>query len=52
MRIRGDKASKLEQWDMARRIRFVGEGPDGAVYLLEDGAHARLLRLTPTQARR
>jgi glucose/arabinose dehydrogenase len=52
VRIRGDKASKLEQWDMGHRIRFVGEGPDGAVYLLEDGANARLLRLTPTQARR
>ena len=34
------------------RIRFVGEGPDGAVYLLEDGEGARLLRLTPDQMRR
>ena len=32
---------------MGARIRFVGEGPDGAVYLLEDGGGARLLRLTP-----
>lgn len=43
----GDTARKAEQWDMGARIRFVGEGPDGAVYLLEDGGGARLLRLTP-----
>lgn len=47
VRIRGDKASKVEQWNIGRRIRFVGQGPDGAVYLLEDEAGGRLLRLTP-----
>lgn len=52
VRIRGDSASKLEQWDMGHRIRFVGEGPDGAVYLLEDGSDGRLLRLTPAHTRR
>jgi aldose sugar dehydrogenase len=51
VRIRGDQATRLEQWDMAHRIRFVGQGPDGAVYLLEDGAGGRLLRLTPGRAR-
>lgn len=43
----GDRARKADQWDMGARIRFVGEGPDGALYLLEDGAGARLLKLTP-----
>jgi aldose sugar dehydrogenase len=44
----GDRAEKAEQWDMPRkRIRFVGQGPEGAVYLLEDGDGGRLLRLTP-----
>ncbi|HVU28972.1 MAG TPA: PQQ-dependent sugar dehydrogenase [Sphingomicrobium sp.] len=52
VRIRGEKASKVEQWDMGARIRFVGEGPEGAVYLLEDGEGARMLRLTPPQSRR
>lgn len=47
VRIRGEKATPLEQWDMGSRIRFVGQGPDGAVYLLEDGSGGRLLRLTP-----
>jgi glucose/arabinose dehydrogenase len=49
----GDKARKAEEWDMPRpRIRFVGQGPEGAIYLLEDGSDAHLLRLTPVQARR
>ncbi len=43
----GDTAQKADRWDMGHRIRWVGEGPDGAIYLLEDGDGARLLRLTP-----
>ena len=44
----GDQARKSDEWSMPRaRIRWVGEGPDGAIYLLEDGSDARLLRLTP-----
>ena len=50
--IRGDQAGKAEQWDMGKRIRAVDQGPDGAVYLLEDEAGARLLKLTPAQTRR
>ena len=41
----GDKPRKLEQWDMGARIRFVAQGPDGAVYLLEDDGP--LVRLDP-----
>jgi glucose/arabinose dehydrogenase len=47
----GDRAEKAEQWDMGARIRFVGQGPDGAIYLLEDGSNGRLLRLEPVQTR-
>jgi glucose/arabinose dehydrogenase len=44
----GDKAQKAEEFSMPRsRIRWVGEGPDGAIYLLEDEDGGRLLRLTP-----
>jgi glucose/arabinose dehydrogenase len=46
----GDKASKAEQWNMGTRIRFVTQGPDGAIYLLEDGekgSGGHLLRLAP-----
>lgn len=43
--IEGDSARKADQWDMGERIRAVDQGPDGSVYLLEDGG--RLLRLDP-----
>lgn len=46
----GDRAHKAEQWDMGTRIRFVGQGPEGAIYLLEDGERGsggHLLKLTP-----
>ena len=53
VRIRGDRASKADQWNMGRRIREVQQGPRGEVYLLEDRGGARLLRLEPkAQARR
>ena len=48
----GDNAQKADRWDMGHRIRWVGQGPEGAIYLLEDGDGARLLRLTPAQTRR
>lgn len=50
--IDGDKARKAGEWDMKARIRAVDQGPDGAVYLLEDGrspGQGRLLRLTPSR---
>jgi aldose sugar dehydrogenase len=43
----GAKATKAEQWPMDARIRAVREGPDGALWLLEDGSGGRLLRLMP-----
>lgn len=45
--IDGQTAHEVERFDMGERIREVEQGPDGAVYLLEDGSHARLLKLTP-----
>jgi glucose/arabinose dehydrogenase len=47
VRIRGDQASKADQWDMGKRIRAVDQGPRGEIYLLEDGDGGRLLRLEP-----
>lgn len=38
---------EAERWDMGARIRAVMTGPDGALWLLEDGSGGRLLRLTP-----
>jgi aldose sugar dehydrogenase len=47
VKIEGDTATKADQWDMGARIREVEQGPDGAVWVLEDGANGRLLKLTP-----
>jgi len=47
--VTGDQAEKAEQWNMGTRIREVEQGPGGDVYLLEDGAGGRLLRLTPAR---
>ncbi|GAA1931297.1 PQQ-dependent sugar dehydrogenase [Nocardioides hwasunensis] len=43
----GDTAGEAEVYDMGERIRAVEEGPDGAIWLLEDEGAGRLLRLTP-----
>jgi glucose/arabinose dehydrogenase len=45
--IDGDTAKEAARYDMRQRIREVEQGPDGAIYLLEDGRDARLLKLTP-----
>ena len=48
--IDGEKAREVERFAMGRRIREVEQGPDGAIWLLEDGAGdsgGRLLKLTP-----
>ena len=41
----GDTAKETERYDMGTRIREVEQGPDGALWLLED--EGRLLKLTP-----
>ena len=43
----GETAREAARHDMGERIRAVAQGPDGAVWLLEDGKNARLLKLTP-----
>ena len=45
--IKGDTASEAERLDMNERIRAVRQGPNGAIWLLEDGRGGRLLKLTP-----
>ncbi|MDZ7644631.1 MAG: PQQ-dependent sugar dehydrogenase [Woeseiaceae bacterium] len=43
----GETAREAGRFDMNKRIRAIAEGPDGAIWLLEDGSDGRLLRLTP-----
>lgn len=48
--VEGTNARKGDQWPMGERIREPEEGPDGAIWLLEDGqrgGQGRLLKLTP-----
>jgi aldose sugar dehydrogenase len=50
VQLEGTKASKADEWDMGARIREVEQGPDGAIWVLEDGirgSEGRLLKLTP-----
>jgi glucose/arabinose dehydrogenase len=48
--IDGDRAKKADQWPMGARIRAVDQGPEGIVYLIEDGeSGGRLLRLDPAK---
>ena len=42
----GTRAREAERYAMRQRIREVEQGPDGALWLLEDGSGGRLLRLT------
>jgi len=50
--IDGNSAREVARYPMNARIREVEQGPDGSIYLLEDGAsgsQGRLLRLTPAR---
>jgi glucose/arabinose dehydrogenase len=46
----GETAREAARYDMGARIREVEQGPDGAIWVLEDerdGSQGRLLKLTP-----
>lgn len=49
VQILGDKAREIERFDMGKRIREVEQGPDGAIWVLEDREGGRLLRLSPAE---
>lgn len=43
----GENAREAERFEMGDRIRTVKQGPNGAIWLLEDEKGGRLLKLTP-----
>lgn len=43
----GESAREAERFDFGARIREVEQGPGGVLYVLEDGANGRLLKLGP-----
>lgn len=46
----GTQAREARRYPMGRRIREVEQGPEGALWLLEDGSGGRLLKLTPNRS--
>jgi len=47
--IDGETAREAERFAMGARIRGVEQGPDGALWVIEDGKDGRLIRLTPRE---
>ena len=47
--LKGDTAKEAERFKWGERIREVEQGPEGALYVLEDGSGGRLLKLTPSR---
>lgn len=47
----GDSAREAARYDMSKRIRAVEQGPTGELWLLEDGAGGRLLKLSDPSAK-
>lgn len=47
VRVTGNTATEIRRIPLGARIREVELGPDGFIYVLEDGATGRLRRLTP-----
>lgn len=45
----GDKAREVERFDMKKRIREIEQGPNGALWVLEDGNRGRLLKLSASE---
>ena len=45
--LNGETAREVERFDMGRRMRAVAQGPEGAIWMLEDRRGGRLLKLTP-----
>jgi glucose/arabinose dehydrogenase len=42
----GDKASEAARYQMPARLRSIAQGPDGAIWIAEDGKGGRVLKLT------
>lgn len=47
--LKGNTAEEVERFQWGARIREVEQGPEGGIYVLEDGSDGRLLKLTPSR---
>ena len=46
---KGTRPKKPKAYEWGERTREVEQGPEGALYVLEDGDGGRLLKLTPSR---
>ena len=46
----GQDAREVERFEMGKRLRAVEQGPNGAIWILEDKSGGRLLKLVPLDA--
>lgn len=47
VRIDGDQASEVHRYPMGHRLRKITQGPDGSLWILQDGKDGELLKLAP-----
>ena len=47
--VNGDNAVEAQRFVMGRRIRGIEQGPDGNIWIIEDGPEGRLVKLSPRQ---
>lgn len=45
----GEKGTEVERYGFDNRLRDIAQGPDGSVWLIEDGKGGRLLQLKPAR---
>jgi aldose sugar dehydrogenase len=45
--IEGDSAREVGRYEFENRLRAIAQGPDGALWVAEDGKGAKLMKLTP-----
>ena len=45
--VTGATAKSAERWNIGKRVRDVEQGPDGALWIIEDSAPGGLFKLTP-----
>lgn len=45
--IEGESAREVARYEMPARLRSIEQGPDGAIWIAEDGEGGRVLKLTP-----
>ena len=44
--IEGDTAREVARYEFENRLRAIAQGPDGAIWVAQDGKGAKLLKLT------